>query len=91
MHPDIDWPNGMEGGRVHGHDGVREYWVRQWQVVDPHVDPVGFTDEDGRTVVDVHQVIRDMSGTLLLDRTVQHVYTITGGLITHMDIREDTA
>jgi ketosteroid isomerase-like protein len=19
MHPDVDWPNGWEGGRVHGH------------------------------------------------------------------------
>jgi hypothetical protein len=26
MHPEVDWPNGMEGGRVYGHRGVREYW-----------------------------------------------------------------
>lgn len=23
MRPDVDWPNGMEGGRVHGRDEVR--------------------------------------------------------------------
>jgi hypothetical protein len=22
MHPEVDWPNGMEGGYVHGHDGA---------------------------------------------------------------------
>jgi len=22
------WANGMEGGHVHGHDGVRNYWTR---------------------------------------------------------------
>jgi len=31
---DVDWPNGMEGGRVRGRDGVREYWTRQWGMVD---------------------------------------------------------
>jgi hypothetical protein len=28
MHPDVDWPNGMEGGRLHGHREVRDYWRR---------------------------------------------------------------
>src|SRR5258705_9031085 len=27
MHPDVDWPNGMEGGYVHGRDAVRDYWT----------------------------------------------------------------
>src|SRR5688572_22806853 len=39
MHPDVAWPNGMEGGYVHGHDGVRESWIRQWRRIDPHVRP----------------------------------------------------
>jgi hypothetical protein len=89
MHPDVDWPNGMEGGRVHGHGDVRAYWQRQWTVVDPRVDPIHIEDdESGLTVVDVHQVIRDMSGKILMDRMVQHVYSIQDGLITRMDIRE---
>ncbi len=89
MHPDVDWPNGMEGGRVHGHDAVRAYWQRQWTVVDPRVDPMHIEDdESGRTVVEVHQVIRDMGGKILMDRMVQHVYSIHDGLITRMDIRE---
>ena len=63
MHTDVDWPNGMEGGRVHGHQAVRDYWTRQWGLIDPHVEPIDFrTDEDGRTVVDVHQVVRDLAG-----------------------------
>lgn len=92
MHPDVDWPNGMEGGRVHGHNDVRAYWRRQWTVVDPQVDPVHIEDDEtGRTVVDVHQVIRDLSGNVRLDRMVQHVYSIREGLIEHMDIREEDA
>jgi hypothetical protein len=88
MHPDVDWPNGMEGGRIHGRDGVREYWTRQWSVIDPHVEPRRFgIDETGRLVVDVHQVIRDRAGTVIADQMVQHVYVVQDGLIRSMEIR----
>src|ERR671915_71847 len=71
MHTDIDWPNGWEGGRVYGHQGVRDYWTRQWRAINPHVEPVGFdTDETGRTVVTVHQVVRDLEGHVLSDSMV---------------------
>ena len=89
MQPDVEWPNGMEGGMVHGHAGVREYWTRQWSIVDPHVEPVGFDlDEAGRVVVTVHQVVRDLSGKMLVDRMVEHVYSVEDGLIRSMEIRE---
>ena len=89
MRPDVVWPNGMEGGTVHGHDGVRSYWTRQWGMIDPHVEPVGFSeDESGRIAVSVHQVVRELSGKVLLDRMVEHVYTLKDGLIQSMDIRD---
>ncbi len=89
MHPEVQWPNGMEGGWVNGRESVRAYWTRQWAVVDPHVDPVRFeADDQGRIVTNVHQVVRDMKGTILMDRMVQHVYLIQDGLIRRMDIRE---
>ena len=87
--PDVDWPNGMEGGRVRGHDAVREYWRRQWTMIDPRVDPVGFSDDDaGRTVVDVHQVVRDLGGRVVADQVVQHVYEFRDGLVARMEIRK---
>ncbi len=89
MRSDVDWPNGMEGGRVHGHDAVRAYWLRQWATVDPHVEPVRIEDnEAGDTVVDVHQVVRNLGGEVLMDRMVQHVYSIRDGLIDRMEILE---
>lgn len=89
MHGDVDWPNGMEGGRVHGHEGVRDYWTRQWKIIDPHVEPVAFQEEgDGRIAVSVHQVVRDMSGALLVDQMIEHVYRVDDGLIRSMEIRE---
>ncbi len=87
MHPDVDWPNGMEGGRVLGHASVRDYWTRQFAIVNPHVDPLRIEDDEhGRTVVDVHQVVRDPAGNVLVDQTIQHVYSIRDGLIERMDI-----
>jgi hypothetical protein len=89
MTSDVVWPNGMEGGTVHSHDGVRAYWTRQWGVLDPHVEPVTIdADPSGCIVVGVHQVVRDLSGKLLLDRMVEHIYTLKSGLIQSMDIRE---
>ena len=89
MKPDVVWPNGMEGGVVHEHEGVREYWTRQWGMIDPHVDPVSFKDEsDGRIAVSVHQVVRELSGKVLMDRMVEHVYSVKDGLISSMEIRE---
>jgi hypothetical protein len=89
MHPEVDWPNGMEGGRICGREAVRQYWLRQWSQINPMVEPQGFhTDPTGAIVVEVHQVIRDLAGVLLADRMVQHVYRIEGGLIGSMEIRE---
>jgi ketosteroid isomerase-like protein len=88
MHPDVDWPNGWEGGRVHGHEAVREYWTRQFKAVSSNVEPQNFkTEEDGRIVVKVHQVVHDVAGKLLSDSMVEHVYSIENGLIRKMDIR----
>ena len=89
MHPDVVWANGMEGGHVQGREGVRSYWTRQWAMLDPRVEPVSFsTRANGTTKADVHQVVRDLKGTMLLDRMVGHVFRIEQGLITRFDIEE---
>jgi hypothetical protein len=87
MHPDILWANGMEGGHVNGHQGVREYWTRQWAVIDPHVEPMSFgTGLDQETIVEVRQTVRDLAGQLLSDNVVRHIFRIEGGLIRRFDI-----
>ena len=89
MSADVDWPNTMDHVRIVGKDAVRTYWAKQWTVVDPQVDPLRITeDENGRAVVDVHQVVRDLGGKVLFDGVVQHVYAIQDGLIVRMDVRE---
>jgi len=89
MQDDVDWPNGMEGGRVLGKAAVRDYWKRQFEMLDSNVEPRKFTREaDGRIAIDVHQVVHDKSGKLVVDQMVQHVYEFRDGLIQSMEIRE---
>ncbi|GAB4024860.1 nuclear transport factor 2 family protein [Spirosoma gilvum] len=88
MHPDVDWPNGWKGGRVIGHEAVRAYWTQQWNEIDPHVEPLRCTtDDEGRVIVDVHQVVSDPAGQTLIDQQIQHVYQFDEGLIKRMDIQ----
>jgi len=83
----VDWANGMDGGRVHGHAAVRAYWTTQWAAIAPRVDPIQVTQrDDGATTVEVHQVVQDLEGKLLLDETVRHVFHIDNGLVTRFDI-----
>jgi cation diffusion facilitator family transporter len=84
---DVDWPNGMEGGRVHGREAVREYWVRQFTLIASRVEPVEIDERpDGTVAVDVHQVVRTPDGEPLSDSRVVHTYTFRDGLVSRMDI-----
>ena len=88
MHSNVDWPNGMEGGIEHGHEAVCKYWTRQWTMIDPKVEPIKFEiEKDGRINVTVHQVVHGKDGKLLVDQMIHHIYTITYGLITTMEIK----
>ena len=89
MSPDVDWPNSWEGGRVQGHDGVRDYWTRQWAAIDATVEPVAFTTRvDGSIAVEVHQVVRGVDGALVGEGRVLHVYVFSGDLVARMDVEK---
>lgn len=93
---DVAWANGMDGGHVHGHEAVREYWTRQWSMVSPHVVPVGFhRTADGAIVTEVQQAISDLEGRPLRgqthelkDKTVHHVFRLQEGKVARFDIQD---
>ena len=85
--PDVDWPDAWHGGRVVGTDAVRAYWLGQWEVIDPQFVPRRVRElPDGRVEVLVDQVVRDRDGDLLGGASVLHTYTLTGSLISRMDV-----
>src|SRR5919106_359481 len=81
MHPEVDWPNAWEGGRVVGYAAVRDYWNRQFAAISGKAEPEGFTEEaDGAITVDVHQVVHDATtGELISDSRVLHRYRLDDG------------
>ena len=87
MTPDVVWPKAFKGGFVRGTEEVRAYWTEQWSEINGHVEPVSFHRLDsGHILVDVHQVVRDLAGTVISDQHVGHRYTIEHGLIQTMEI-----
>ena len=89
MSESVSWPKASEGGRVVGKEEIRAYWSRQWKEFDPHVEPIEVLDRGtGKIEVRVHQLVRNLSGAVLSDSEVQHVYTIAEGLVERMDVEE---
>ncbi|ACC83648.1 nuclear transport factor 2 family protein [Nostoc punctiforme] len=87
MTPDVAWPKAFKGGFVRGTEEVRAYWTEQWSEINPHVEPVSFySEEAGRILVDVHQVVRDLVGGVLADEHVGHRFTLEQGLIQVMEV-----
>lgn len=87
MSVDITLPNQMEGGYVQGHQAIRAYWERQWAVIHPYDEPVAFSRETAESVlVDVHQVVRDLTGTVLSDQRLRHRCTIENDLIQTVEL-----
>jgi len=87
MTPDVAWPRAFKGGFVRGPEEVRAYWTEQWSEINPHVEPLAFhTDDAGRILVEVHQVVRDLAGIVLADDRVGHLFTMERGLIRSMEV-----
>ena len=86
MRNDVKWANGMEGGFVHGRDAVREYWTRQFKMIDSRVNPLKIENDAGKVVLTIHQLVKDLDGEVLQDTTVTHIYRLEDGLIKSFEI-----
>lgn len=87
MTADVTWPKAFKGGFVRGPEAIRAYWTEQWSEIDPRVEPVAFHPQGAsQIVVDVHQVVRSLTGSVLADEHVGHRFTIDNGLIRAMEV-----
>jgi hypothetical protein len=88
MSENVSWPKASEGGRAVGKEEIRSYWTRQWKEFDPHVEPLEVIDRgSGITEVKAHQLVKSLTGEVLSDSEVWHVYTFANGLIDRMDLK----
>jgi hypothetical protein len=87
MTPDVEWPRAFKGGFVRGPEAIRAHWTEQWSEISPHVDSVAFHPEEaGGVLVEVHQVVRDLAGTVMADEHVGHRFTFEHDLIQRMEV-----
>jgi hypothetical protein len=94
MTHDVSWPRAAVGDKIVGKEAIRAYWTQQWTEVDPHVEPLAMTGEDGGNAVAgelkirvrVHQLVTSLQGDVLLDHEVIHIFTMNNGLISAMNI-----
>lgn len=71
MTPDVHWPKAFKGGFAHGTEEVRAYWTEPWSEINPHIEPVAcHVEKAGQILVEVHQVVRDLTGAVLADEHV---------------------
>ena len=88
MTDDVKWSNGMEGGYVYGHNGVRDYWTRQFTIISGNVTPLEIDTENRFVKIKVHQVVHDLNGKLLADEFVYHFFHLKDDKIAEFDIGE---
>ena len=87
MTPGVSWPRAFKGGFVRSPEAVRAYWSEQWSEIDPNVEPISFQLENAVSIlVEVHQVVRDLSGAVIADEIVNHRFTFANGLIDKMEV-----
>ena len=84
----VKWANGMEGGYIYGHDEVKEYWTRQFNLVSSNVTPLTIDIENEVVKIKVHQVVHDLNGKLLADEFVYHYFHLENDKISEFDIGE---
>ncbi len=73
---------------VDRHDAIRTYWRNQWATINSQVTPISYRVADGRVILEVHQLVKDMEGATLSDSVVFHTYTFANAKVARMDISD---
>jgi ketosteroid isomerase-like protein len=83
---DVEWPDGMGGGRLFGRDALRDVWEREWAEIDPRLTVHSVDNRpDGAVAVTAGQVVRDLEGAIVSEGDVVHVFRFRGDLVSRMD------
>lgn len=87
MHPDVSWPNFLEGGRVEGREALTAYWTGQFALVTPEASPIEMRElSDGRIYVRLHYLVRAIEGGgIWTDEITNNTFTFEGDEIIRME------
>jgi bifunctional DNase/RNase len=82
IHPEGRFADYMSRGEVIGPEGIRDFHVRLFESLNPHVDKISITPmKDGRVYAVLQVSVHDHAGHLWSDTRVHVIYDIVDGLI----------
>ncbi len=85
--PGVELPDILTGGEIHGRDEVPAFCQKQWQEIDPTVEPMRINiAADGSAHVLVDQLIRALDGEVLQNRRVEHIFEFEGPFIRRLTV-----
>lgn len=89
IHPDVAFPDYLDGGEVRGIGGARDFYQRLFNTLSPATDIVGLERlADGRWRAEMQVSVHDSGGRLWSDTRVAVTYEILDGLIKSLDLGE---
>ena len=87
LHPDVEWPDILEGGVMTGRAAVLDYFGRQFEVMVPDARLIKVRSEPpARLVVEVQYAVRDLKGKLWSDTRATLAYDFRDGLIARLTV-----
>lgn len=87
FHPEVEWPDLLEGGALHGRQTVVDYFRRQFALMRPEAEIIDITPVGkDQAIVHVQYVVRDAQGGLWSDTQARLRFTFEDGLIRRMAI-----
>jgi ketosteroid isomerase-like protein len=86
LHPDVDWQDVFNGGRLRGRDAVRAYWDQVFGQIALTAAALDMKPEgDDRLVMTALYTVHQRSGKLWGEGIISHIFTFRDGLISGMD------
>jgi ketosteroid isomerase-like protein len=89
LDPHVEWPDMLEGRVLGGVPAVREYWTRQFGLIDSQVEPEEFVEQGACVLAVVHQRVRRLSTGAQDDRRVGHLFTFRDTKVVRMQVYAD--
>ena len=84
LSPAVRWPNVLEKNELRGHAAVRAYWLKQFETIEPRVEPVEFEERPDGVAVRVRQVVTVKATGQVTESSVTHTYAFDDSLVTSM-------
>ncbi|NQE64947.1 nuclear transport factor 2 family protein [Caulobacter sp. RHG1] len=87
LHPDVSWPDTLEGGRLHGRNAVVAHLAQLFALTRPNVQLIRVVAEtEGELDVEVQLLVEDHKGHIWSDTRARLTYRFRDGLLSDVII-----